>query len=1043
MALTQALLNLALKGHQNVVAGLNQVGTALGNVGGQANKASSQTRALERAFFGLQSAIGALAIKHTFDQFVEAGLAMDRMERGLKAVTGSSEGAAREIAFLRAETQRLGVPLEASGTEFLKIAAAAKSSGLSMQDTRDTFTAVAEAAAVLGLSQEQVKGSLIALQQVISKGKVQTEELRRQLGDRIPGAFSIAAKAMGVTTGRLDEMLEKGEIFATDFIPRWNKALREEFAGGLEDALVSPQAALNRFSNAMFEFRNATFEGFAEELVRLNENWATTFQGMTKSAHFLGMEIAWILTGLTKLSGSTGEGRDDQGWIGFIARFREAAIRAREEMTLTEKAFQLAAGVGGVWMTKYWFDVERFWSESEKALNDFETTSADAAKRMTSLWDQTAKQGEISWGQVRKDVTAAISDMRLAGEESPENLKKVVAVLDQIFNAAKIMGQEVPESLQEMRWSLIAQIELMERAANGYGDGATAADALTRSIEDLTRKTFGSREAVEAQTKAFLGMVANMTEGIRVTDLTIAQQEALGKILQELLDAWEKVGEDPPAAIRKLAKELGVLSTTQEDAAKEAEKLAKEQEKAAEAAARHAEKVRDATRALRELQAEIARTNLKDAYGRPLDDPDTIEGDIADLTQRRQELETLMQQPVSLETLEEYHDVLRRLGDRTRDLTKSEEAMRLAMAGFEDVVGGVEAKIQDQLEKWHDLGVEPPAALQALARDYNVVLDASELTTQAIESQGQRIGESLAQQQSGVRELVQAFYDAEKSIADIAAGTREAFLATQGTEQLKPGSDAQKQDYEPIIKQTERLNAEIEALQTKENRTADETLLLGDKIRELHKISQETVVTTGDLGAEMDALTSPLVGAAEAGREMAEAAEKLKAPLSEAQTSISGLVEGTGLLVNSIDGAAPAITNIVGETQSLGEGLDEVGRATAEAAQAMNQQSEAVAGLNANQAAFNAEAGIVANAMKEVGDASAETGDKVEDAGEEVKASGEKMKEGTKDMTQGFDSAKKAAEGFEEVILRITNTHIPAFITACEKAKECADRLGE
>ena len=49
---------------------------------------------------------------------------------------------------------------------------------------------------------------------MISKGKVQAEELRGQLGERLPSAFQLAAKAMGMTTAQLDKFMADGKLTA-------------------------------------------------------------------------------------------------------------------------------------------------------------------------------------------------------------------------------------------------------------------------------------------------------------------------------------------------------------------------------------------------------------------------------------------------------------------------------------------------------------------------------------------------------------------------------------------------------------------------------------------------------------------------------------------------------------------------------------------------------------------------------------------------------------------------------------------------------------
>jgi tape measure domain-containing protein len=66
------------------------------------------------------------------------------------------------------------------------------------------------------------------VKKMLSKGNVQAEELRGQLGERLPGAISYAAKALGVTTRQLNKMLEQGQVLAEDMIPKLSRVLREE-----------------------------------------------------------------------------------------------------------------------------------------------------------------------------------------------------------------------------------------------------------------------------------------------------------------------------------------------------------------------------------------------------------------------------------------------------------------------------------------------------------------------------------------------------------------------------------------------------------------------------------------------------------------------------------------------------------------------------------------------------------------------------------------------------------------------------------------------
>ena len=102
----------------------------------------------------------------------------------------------------------------------------------------------------LGGSNEQLNGILLATQQVFSKGKVTAEELRGQIGERLPGAVSLFATSMGITTAELDKRLEEGTVSVEEFV-NFAGSLVNEFeekalgiARGPEEAGARLQTAL-------------------------------------------------------------------------------------------------------------------------------------------------------------------------------------------------------------------------------------------------------------------------------------------------------------------------------------------------------------------------------------------------------------------------------------------------------------------------------------------------------------------------------------------------------------------------------------------------------------------------------------------------------------------------------------------------------------------------------------------------------------------------------------------------------------------------------
>lgn len=188
---------------------------------------------------------------------IDAALAQDRLNNTLKVGTGSAEAAAKEIAFLRQESEKLGLQFATTSQQYAKLSAAAAGTTLQGQATRDIFLGIAKASTVLGLSADQTGGALLAIEQMISKGNVSAEELRGQLGERLPGAFQMAARAMGVTTQELDKMLQKGEVTATRLLPALAIELEKTFGAQAQEAAQGLGAKINRLDNAFTDLKIA------------------------------------------------------------------------------------------------------------------------------------------------------------------------------------------------------------------------------------------------------------------------------------------------------------------------------------------------------------------------------------------------------------------------------------------------------------------------------------------------------------------------------------------------------------------------------------------------------------------------------------------------------------------------------------------------------------------------------------------------------------------------------------------------------------------
>ena len=193
---------------------------------------------------------------------LDAALQMDRLSKAYTTITGSSASAQQQLSYLYDVSNLLGLQFQSTAESAKTFFAAGKGSSLE-KDMNGIFEAVASAGAALALSQDDMQGAFLALGQMISKGKVQAEELRGQLGERLPGAFQLAAKAMNMTTAELDKFMADGKLTAEELLPKLAKVMKEDFGAAAEAASQGLQGAINRLSTEWTLFKSSLVDSDA------------------------------------------------------------------------------------------------------------------------------------------------------------------------------------------------------------------------------------------------------------------------------------------------------------------------------------------------------------------------------------------------------------------------------------------------------------------------------------------------------------------------------------------------------------------------------------------------------------------------------------------------------------------------------------------------------------------------------------------------------------------------------------------------------------
>lgn len=256
-----------------------EIASATGQMQSMANKASTAISAMGAGF-------SVVAVVASTQQISKALMDAEASAVKFKAAFTSISGAdsvGREMEFVRGTARSLGLDLEQVSSSYIKLSAASRGTSLQGEQTREIFTAVSKAATTLGLSASETDGALLAISQMMSKGTVSAEELRGQLGERLPGAFQIAARSMGVSTSELGKMMEAGQVIAEDFLPKFAKQITKELGQASADAAHTAAREMQRLSNEFGEFQKAVADsGAANAIGSVLGRYASAFANIAE-----------------------------------------------------------------------------------------------------------------------------------------------------------------------------------------------------------------------------------------------------------------------------------------------------------------------------------------------------------------------------------------------------------------------------------------------------------------------------------------------------------------------------------------------------------------------------------------------------------------------------------------------------------------------------------------------------------------------------------------------------------------------------------------
>jgi len=205
-------------------------------------------------FVAAISGVG-LSLGSFISQLISTARETSKVTTALKNVSGSTANYVTNQKFLLELSKKYGVEVLALTDNYAKFTAAASNAGVRLADQKKIFDSVSRACIAFGMSADDTNLSFLAITQMMSKGKISSEELRRQLGERMPIAMAAMAKAAGVPIQKLDKLLQKGELLSADILPKFADALTSMIPNVNTDNI---ETSLNRLKNVFTEFTKNT-----------------------------------------------------------------------------------------------------------------------------------------------------------------------------------------------------------------------------------------------------------------------------------------------------------------------------------------------------------------------------------------------------------------------------------------------------------------------------------------------------------------------------------------------------------------------------------------------------------------------------------------------------------------------------------------------------------------------------------------------------------------------------------------------------------------
>lgn len=151
------------------------------------------------------------------EQIINAAKGQQQFANATQVATQETRTFGKEMLFVDNVQRTFGLNLDSTRTGFTRLFASMAPSGFDSGAIEKLFLGISAAAASLQMTPDKVDRVIYAFGQMASKGQIMSEELKGQLGDVLPGALALFAKAAGMSVKDFSKAMEDGQFVGGRF----------------------------------------------------------------------------------------------------------------------------------------------------------------------------------------------------------------------------------------------------------------------------------------------------------------------------------------------------------------------------------------------------------------------------------------------------------------------------------------------------------------------------------------------------------------------------------------------------------------------------------------------------------------------------------------------------------------------------------------------------------------------------------------------------------------------------------------------------------